>query len=148
MLHLSMVILAKIRVTIAFWCIPLLLFPAGLLKWLGFLVPEPQIFLRLLGLAYLALVVGYAFGLRDLRSGSYPNGVVWMGITSNGSACTALIVAAGIGVWEDWEFIPRIYMWLSLIATGGITMGLVIFGPIAIRLGHHFLSPETLDTMQ
>ena len=61
---LSKVLFIKILLTVFIWCIPLLFYPATWLHWLGFPVPEPQIFLRLLGMAYTALVVGYCFGLR------------------------------------------------------------------------------------
>ena len=33
----------KIGLTVVFWCVPLLLFPSGLLNALGFPVPEPQV---------------------------------------------------------------------------------------------------------
>ena len=61
-------------------------FPSSVLEWLGFVVPNPPVFLRLLGMAYLALAVGYAFGLRDSLGGKYPIGTVWVGIVGNGGA--------------------------------------------------------------
>ena len=73
-------------------------------------MPEPQLFLRLLGMAYTALIVGYAFGLRDARSGRYPAGVVWVGIVSNGGAFVMLAVAALLGVWSGWGLPAQLVM--------------------------------------
>ncbi len=60
MRDLDFVLRAKIALTVVAWCIPLLLFPASLLARLGFPIPTPDVFVRLLGMAYLAL--GYGFG--------------------------------------------------------------------------------------
>ncbi len=126
---LSQVLVAKIVLTVSAWCVPLLLFPAPLLERLGFPVPEPTLFLRLLGVAYTALVVGYGFGLHASRRGEYPTGVVWVGIVSNGGACVLLCGAALLGAWADWGAFARLVMWGSLVGTGGITAGLVAYGP-------------------
>ncbi len=126
---LSHVLVAKIALTVAAWCVPLFLFSASWLEGLGFPVPKPEIFLRLLGMAYTALVVGYAFGLHAARRGEYPHGVVWVGIVSNGGACAMLCAAAIVGVWSEWGVLARVVMWGSLVGTGGITAGLVAFGP-------------------
>jgi hypothetical protein len=134
MSSLTRILAIKITLTVAVWCIPLLLFPTSLLQTLGFPVPEPQIFLRLLGMAYTALVVGYGFGLRASSRGSYPAGVVWVGIVSNGGACLLLAMAAALGVWESWGAIARAIMWSSLLGTGAIAAGLVVFGPCRSRL--------------
>ena len=133
MKRLSTVLLAKIAITILAWCLPLLLFPASLLEWLGFVVPSPLIFLRLLGVAYLALTIGYVFGLRDLRKGTYPAGVIWMGIVSNGGACVALAVAGVFHAWDAWGMFAQVFMWGSLAATGALTIGLAVCGPLAGR---------------
>jgi hypothetical protein len=125
---LSINLIIKIVLTIFVWCIPLLFFPASWLQWLGFPVPEPQIFLRLLGMAYTALVVGYCFGLRDSLRNQYPEAVVWVGVISNGGACTLLATAAVLSVWSDWGSIAQCIMWGSLIGTGLITLGLIWFG--------------------
>ena len=116
------------------WGGPLLLIPDFLLELLGFVVPNPQIFLRLLGVAYIALAVGYVFGLRDVLNGRYPAGVIWVGIISNGGACAAISLAALLNVWELWGPIARLFMWFSLVATGAITIGLIVFGPLE-RIG-------------
>ncbi len=125
---LSQVLIGKIAVTILVWCIPLLLFPTSLLKWLGFKVPEPILFFKLLGIAYTALVVGYVFGLRTSLRGGYPAGIVWVGIVSNGGAFLYLVLNAVSGTWASWGNIARVAMWSSLVGTGVITAGLITFG--------------------
>ena len=126
---LSKILAFKIALTVAVWCVPMLLFPAAWLQSLGFPVPEPQLFLRLLGMAYTALVVGYAFGLRATIQGTYPTGVVWVGIVSNGGAFLLLAGAAVLGAWAAWGTIAQAIMWGSLLGTGAITAGLIRFGP-------------------
>lgn len=133
MTALSRVLVAKIALTVVAWCVPLLLFPASLLETLGFPVPEPQLFLRLLGMAYTALVVGYTFGLRASQRGEYPNNVVWVGIVSNGGAAGILAVAAAMGGWASWGAFAQLVMWGSLLGTAGITAGLIVYGPLARR---------------
>jgi hypothetical protein len=132
---LQQVLRAKIVLTVAVWCVPLLLFPESLLLRMGFPVPEPELFLRLLGMAYGALVVGYGFGLRSAKQGQYPAGTVWVGIVSNGGACLILTVAAVSGSWVAWGDVARWVMWGSLVGTGAITAGLVVFGPLRQRSG-------------
>ncbi|MGH8049870.1 MAG: hypothetical protein ACREPB_04340, partial [Arenimonas sp.] len=114
------------------WCIPLLFFPAAILQWLGFPVPEPLLFLRLLGMAYSALVVGYCFGLRDALRNHYPRAVVWVGVISNGGACILLAIAAATSVWTDWGCIAQWIMWGSLAGTGAITLALIWFGLLTV----------------
>ena len=125
---LSWVLFGKIAVTILAWCIPLLLFPTSLLKSLGFKVPEPILFFRLLGIAYTALVVGYVFGLQTSLRGGYPAGIVWVGIVSNGGAFFYLVLNAVSGTWASWGNFARVVMWSSLVGTGVITAGLITFG--------------------
>lgn len=125
---LSKVLVFKIAFTITAACIPLLLFPSSLLQWLGFSVPEPIIFLRLLGMAYAALIVGYAFGLRASLQGLYPMSVIWVGIVSNSGAALMFAVAAFQNVWGSWGVIAQVIMWGSLLSVSIITIGLVTFG--------------------
>ncbi|AXQ29978.1 hypothetical protein D0B54_15410 [Solimonas sp. K1W22B-7] len=130
---LSRLLVFKIAFTAAGCCIPLLLFPASLLLQLGFAVPQPLFFLRLLGMAYAALVLGYAFGLRDARRGIYPGDVVRVGILSNGGAAVLLAGAAWQGAWGSWGPLAQALMWGSLLSVGGIAIGLIVLGPLARR---------------
>lgn len=125
---LARVLTAKIVLTVTAWCIPLLFFPKSLLLWLGFAVPEPLVFLRLLGMAYAALVVVYGFGLLAALRGANAAGAVWVGIVSNGGACLWLIsFCIGEG-WSGWGAFAQIFMWGSLLGTGGITAALILVG--------------------
>ncbi len=120
------VILAKIIITVICWFIPLLVFSKSMFLKLGFPRLEPIIFIRLLGAAYGALVVGYAFGFVALHHGTHPHGVVWMGIVSNGLGCVILMILRK--EWRSWGRWAQVYMWGSAIATGGITVLLLLFG--------------------
>lgn len=128
MSNLAKVFLAKIILTIGAWVIPPLFLPTCLLSCLGFVVPEPIIFLRLLGMAYAALVVGYCFGYQQARKGERPLGVIWVGIVSNGGACLLLVFYAIRGTWSAWGPFAQFVMWVSMVGTGAITTGLVVFG--------------------
>ena len=125
---LSVVLAFKLALTVCVWSVPLLLFPTRWLEKLGFTVPEPQLFMRLLGMAYAALAVGYAFGLHASCKGFYPMETVWIGIISNGGACLVLCFFAARGAWSQWGLIARLVLWGSLFATGAITAALIVAG--------------------
>jgi hypothetical protein len=131
MKNLSRVLILKIGITIVGWFIPLLFVPIGLFhEPLGFPdLGSAAIFIRLLGMAYGSLVVGYGFGLIEARHGRYPRSTVWAGIVSNGGACLLLSIGAWQHAWETWQGIAPGLMWASLGATGLITAGLIAFGP-------------------
>lgn len=126
--RLSQVFVFKIVATVVFWCIPLLVFPAAWLQALGFPPPPSDLFLRLLGWAYLALCVGYAFGLAASLRGQHSSGPIWVGIVSNGGACAWLLSFGLSGEWAAWGGYATLLMWASVAATAGITLGLYLFG--------------------
>lgn len=125
---LTIVLGIKIVFTALLWCILLLLFPESLLIQLGLPEPSTMLFLRLLGMAYLALVVGYCFGLSESLKGGHPLNIVWVGIISNGGACLILLINGILKIWQDWGLLAQVMMWLSLAVTGGITIGLIFTG--------------------
>jgi hypothetical protein len=125
---LSIVFVFKIAVTVIFWCVPLLLLPGSLLESLGFPQQSTHIFIHLLGWAYLSLVVGYYFGLRESWKGRRAIHVIWVGIVSNGGACLFLTFYGLSGAWNTWGDFARLAMWTSVGATGLITLGLILFG--------------------
>ena len=136
---LSITFSVKIVVTILCWCVPLLLFPPSLLETFGFPPQENMVFLRLLGWAYLALCVGYAFGWQAARHGVRARGPIWMGIVSNAGASALLVTFGGDGAWSDWGSPAQACMWGSALATGLIALALVAFGaigPAAQSVGH------------
>ena len=126
MQKLTGVILVKMGVTVV-W-VAVLFLPHTWQKCLGF-PPEEQnaVFIRLLGMAYAALLGGYAFGFFAIREKIYPRGVVWTGIVSNGGAC--LLLGVFQSTWCAWPNPGPALMWASLAATGLIAAGLIAFGP-------------------
>lgn len=125
---LSKVFVFKIFATIVFWCVPLILFPASLLESLGFPPLSSYMFVRLLGWAYLALCVGYGFGLRASLKGERDPGPIWVGIVSNGGACLYLLYYGITGEWSTWGGLVPFLLWSSVAATATITLGLYLFG--------------------
>lgn len=129
MKNLSRALILKIGITVFFWFIPLLFFPVSWLKSIGLPDLGPPIFIRLLGMAYGALLVGYVFGLIEGLNGRYPRQAVWAGIVSNGGAFLLLSMGAYRHVWATWEGWAPTFMWGSLGATGLISAALIAFGP-------------------
>ncbi|MEM1080870.1 MAG: hypothetical protein AAGH65_04745 [Pseudomonadota bacterium] len=125
---LSIVFVFKIVATVLVWCIPLLLFPSRLLETFGFPPQDSYQFVRMLGWAYLALCVGYAFGLRASLAGTRLMGPIWVGIVSNGGACLYLCCYGLTGAWATWSGTIQIFFWGSAVATALITLGLIRFG--------------------
>jgi hypothetical protein len=125
---LARVLIFKIAFTALFWCAPLLTFPSQWFLAVGFPEPEPTVFVRLLGAAYLALLVGYAFGLAQARRGSKPAGVVWMGTVSNGLGSAILFWRGLAGDWNAWGRPSAAMMWSWAVVTLGITFGLLYYG--------------------
>src|SRR5215218_5707656 len=125
---LATVLKVKVLVTLIFWSLPLLAFPASWFVRVGMPEPKPMLFLRLLGATFLALVVGYISALRRLGRGDDVRDIVWVGITSNGLASVILLLSGIAGTWKEWGILARIYMWASALATALITLGLVVAG--------------------
>lgn len=104
--RLRIVLWIKIGFTVV-WAVPLLLFPGGCFEKLGFPRPVPMIFTKLLGAAFLALLVGYYRGVQAFGAGRAPKDAVVVGIVSNGLA-SALLMAYGVaGEFDDWKVIAR-----------------------------------------
>lgn len=123
-------LILKIVLTIC-WCVSLYL-PVDELVKLGMPKPNPEVFIRLLGAAFFALLLGYILGLRELQKGHLPLNTVLVGIISNGLACLTLIHFGFKGSWSEWGEISRYYMGASLLLTGLIT-ALLVIGLIVIR---------------
>jgi hypothetical protein len=126
---LEAVLWFKILVTAVLWAFPLLFSPVSVFRRLGFPVPEPMVFARLLGAAFLALGVGYVLGLRTLHGGRYPADTVLVGLVSNGLACGLLVAYGLAGAYAPWGRAARVYMWISALATGLVTLGLLLTRP-------------------
>jgi hypothetical protein len=125
---LQAVLWLKIGVTAAFWALPLLFAPVRLFRRLGFPAPVPMVFVRLLGAAFAALLVGYVDGVLALRAGRHPAGTVWMGLLSNAAACVLIVLYGFMGAYAGWGRRARVYMGASALATGLVTAGLLAYG--------------------
>lgn len=125
---LHTVLCIKIAFTAFVWATPALLAPRKLILALGYPDPNPIIFLRLLGGAYLALLVEYIQGVQSLQAGIYPATTVLVGIVSNGVAFLILAVGAVKDTWLHWGWAARLIMWISLAMTFLITVGLFFSG--------------------
>ena len=124
---LALVIRVKIAVTI-FWIVGSWL-PVDVLLQLGLPPPEPVMFLRLLGTAYLGLLAGYWIGLRQARNGQHPTATVGAGIVSNGGAALCLLYFGAVErSWSSWGGIATSIMWGSAGVLILITIGLVVYG--------------------
>jgi hypothetical protein len=130
---LSIVFIVKISLTLVFWSLLPLLLPPSWLELLGLPQQSSYVFIKLYGMAALSLVVGYGFGLRE----SWPlqnkkprraMGVIWVGIVSNAGSSLILLLYGLSGAWNTWGTFLQWGLWFSIIATGVITMSLIIFG--------------------
>ena len=128
---MSITFIFKISATALFWCVPLLLFPAATLEAFGFPGQTSYQFVRMLGWAYLALCVGYGFGLHASLRGIRAPGPIWVGIVSNAGACAYLIYYGISGSWASSSLLVQAVFWLSALAAGLIAIALVVFGVIA-----------------
>ena len=118
---------SKIAITAVFWCLPLLTFPASWFVALGVPPPEPIFIARLLGAAYLSLLVGYYAGLRGLARGESPLPVMHLGIASNGLAAGLLAGYGATGAWSSWGAGASVFMWLSTLGAVSMTAMLLYF---------------------
>ncbi|SHI15236.1 hypothetical protein [Ferrimonas marina] len=125
---LAGVFLFKILATVLAWSLPLLLLPASWLSAAGLPVAESTLPLRLLGWAYLALCLGYGFGLKAALEGRRAMAPIWVGIVSNGGAVILLLAYGLSGHWHGWHPLVQVIAWGSIAAALLITLGLYRFG--------------------
>ena len=104
----------------------------------GLPAPVPMVFARLLRAAYAALLVAYGHGFIEARRGVRPLAVVWVGLVSNGLASLCLTLHGFAGSWSSWPIRGQAFMWLSLVATSGITVSLAVVG---LRRPHRTEAP-------
>lgn len=124
---LKLVLEIKILVTLVIWSLPLIIFRPSWLILIGFPNPgELIIFIRLLGAAYFSLTIGYILGYLDLMKGGNIENTITVGIVSNFLACIILMIYGVLGKWANWGKYAKIFMWGSIVATGAITVGLIL----------------------
>ncbi len=92
---LDLVLAVKIAATGLFVALPLLVFPSPMIAGILKLEGEAIAWMRLYGVAVLALLVGYSFGFSQITGPELPIGILCMGIVSNGLGCMVL-VATGL----------------------------------------------------
>src|SRR5437899_1913798 len=118
---------AKILLTLVLWAAPALLFPVPWFPLFG--IPEPPlaqlVFVRLLGAAYVALVVGYALAWR--APARHP-GAILVGAVSNGLATLVILSVGARGGFASWDVLGALYIWASALLTAGLAVALVVTG--------------------
>ncbi len=114
----------KIIVTLVCLCIPLLLFPREVYVYFGIPMEDSMIFMRLLGVAYLALCVGYFSAITALKSNQKPTAIIDMGLVSNGLAALVFLFYGATGSWQNWNLFAQVYMWLIMLGAFYICIGL------------------------
>jgi ABC-type Mn2+/Zn2+ transport system permease subunit len=121
----------KILLTVV-WAAALLLAPSQAARWLGFPEPEPELWARLLGAAFTALLVGYCVAFRDnMRGGREDVSIttLWVGSVSNGLG--GMVLLKSWPEWRDWGgALAQASLWVSMLAAFVITVGLIVFGLI------------------
>ena len=124
---LRRVLAIKILATLALWAAPGLLLPAPWFPAFG--IPEPPaaqlIFVRLLGAAYLALVVGYALAWR--APARHPSAIL-VGIVSNGLAALVIVSVGAGGGFTSWPVLGALYIWGSAAVTAALAAALIVTG--------------------
>ncbi len=130
---LRQVLAVKILATLLLWAGPALLLPPPWFAPLG--IPEPAahlVFVRLLGAAYLALVVGYALAWR--APARHP-GAVLAGVVSNGLAALVIVRVGIQGGLASWHGLGAFYIWGSAALTAALCAALLVTGrPLLQRL--------------
>ena len=126
------VLAAKIIVTVVMWAGPALLLPPPWFPVFG--IPEPPlshlVFVRLLGAAYVALIVGYWLAW---RTPSRHPGAILVGIVSNGLAALVILSVGASGGYETWSLLGKLYIWLSALAAASIAIALAMTGRSLLR---------------
>jgi hypothetical protein len=130
--RLRQVLAVKIVATLAVWALPALLLPAPWFPTFG--IPEPPleqlVFLRLLGAAYVALVVGYALAW---RSPARHPGAILVGIVSNGLAALVIVSVGANGGFASWPMLGAVYIWGSAMLTAALAVALAQTGQPLLR---------------
>ena len=93
LLWLKRTLWVKIIFTLGIWALPPLVAPGEWFSIVGIPAPQPLIFVKLMAVAFLALVVIYAYGLREARAGRVLIPTVAAGIVSNGGACVGIVLS-------------------------------------------------------
>lgn len=84
----------------------------------------------------------------QINKGKDVRHIVWAGVVSNGLASAILFIYGFGGAYQPWSTSGQILMWGSAVATGLITLGLIITGGLKDSPSNHLVQdkkPENED---
>jgi hypothetical protein len=124
---LRKVLAVKIVLVLLFWILPLLLLPAGLFPELGIptWTPAANVFLRLLGAGYLAIVIVETWGLFDA---THRSSAVLAGLASSAGASFVLWHDIFYGELWNWAVLGKVLVSIWLLLHGVFTIALIATG--------------------
>lgn len=99
---LSILLWIKIIGTLFPVGLPLLLLSKDRIERISGFKSSDVVVYRLYGMAIIALLVGYFGGYLQVINGTFPIGVLWMGLVSNAGAATILVLS-GRAQKAPWE---------------------------------------------
>jgi hypothetical protein len=124
---LRKVLAVKIVLVLIFWILPLLLLPTGLFPELG--IPTwttaANVFLRLLGAAYLAIAVVETWGFFDA---AHRPSAVLAGLASSAGASFVLWHDIFYGELWNWAVLGKVLISIWLLLHGVFTIALLATG--------------------
>lgn len=94
MSYLALLLVIKISVTALLVAPPFLFAPLAKLEATTRVSAKSTLFFRLYGIAIMALLVGYGFGIPVAEGGQFPWGVASMGLVSNAGSAFLLLRAS------------------------------------------------------
>ena len=127
MKELRRLLINKIGVTAMGLCIPLILFPRSFFADFD-VSADGMLFVRLLGVAYAALCVGYYGGIQLLEDQQAVRYVIYMGLVSNGFAGLIFLIYGVTGRWTSYAIGMQIYLWLLVAGAFYMTFRLFYLG--------------------
>lgn len=119
MTFLTLLLLIKIAVTGALIVIPFLLASKAKLEAATRLTGPSAGLFRLYGIAVLALLAGYTFGIPQAQAGVFPLGVVIMCLVSNGGAAAYLFAT---GAYKQRPLIPFFLLTIAIALAASLIL--------------------------
>ena len=127
MQKLKRLLINKIGVTAIGLSVPLLLFPRRFFSDFD-VSADAMLFVRLLGVAYAALCVGYYGGIQLLDDKAALRYVIYMGLVSNGLAGLVFLIYGLMGRWSAYAIGLQVYLWLLVAGAFYMTLRLFYLG--------------------
>lgn len=117
-----------IAVTICCWCVPLLFLSRTLLRKIHIPVTEPILFVRLLGVASLALCIQYVLEVLRVQRGYHPTHVGLVALIHCGMSAAIIWRYALHGQYARWPRITRIYVYTAGAVMTVLALALLFVG--------------------